>query len=508
MILNVLYISIAFVCLFLPVAASWWVKIPGVSNFIKVISIYGVYVFAYMIIQIIFSILNRKKMERLIANSDTLPISSKFYDVIIVGYREDPEMFMECLKSHLKNKRNPRIRRTIVVVDGNSAEDMYMVNIFQKIFKHDGEVSYIPSDFDPEAKRKFLCISQPHGGKRECLSTGISIAIADKVNGFICTDSDTEMDKNAVDILIKTLESDPKIGAVTGDMKISNPNSIISVMSFIRYWFACNLERAYQSYNECVLCVSGPIGIYRTEVVEPILFAFVNQTFMGQKCTYGDDRHLTNNILLAGYKVLYNHLAFCKTDTPEEVSRFFNQQVRWCKSSYREILWNIKAVSMHSIWMSVDLIYTMFYSFVVLAGFLYSLFSGLKVFSIYLFVLIAVNSLKGLLAFVYERNIIYLLYSMYGFVYIYIVVPAKVFAGFTMKDIAWGTSTRDTRKVMVSFGEICMYLWVVFVNAYFFWIIYLSRNTPQNYILLSVLFGFMLLNLLLIKTFAMGYLQV
>lgn len=297
-----LYILSAVVLVTCPVIVSIYFDMPNVM----IISIYGIIIFTYMVIQMVFAYLNRLDMERICKE---LKVTDKLYNILIVGYREDKELFEKCLLSHRRHLFNPSIKRIIVVVDGNEEEDLYMAEIFNKVFSYHGKV--YRGGYPSNLERKAICILQRHRGKRHVLFTGLDLSCNERVEGVICTDSDTEMEKHSVEYLIQTLESSDKIGAVTGMMFISNRVSIVSFMSYIRYWFACNLERAYQSYNGIVLCVSGPVGIYRVSVISRFLFEFVNQTFMGKECTYGDDRHLTNNVLEEGFQVKFNHLVTC-----------------------------------------------------------------------------------------------------------------------------------------------------------------------------------------------------
>lgn len=74
-------------------------------------------------------------------------------------------------------------------------------------------------------------------------------------------DSDTKLDPLATVELCKVLESNPKYGAVGGDVMILNrKESYISFMSSLRYWMAFNVERSCQSFFNCVSCISGPLG--------------------------------------------------------------------------------------------------------------------------------------------------------------------------------------------------------------------------------------------------------
>lgn len=74
-------------------------------------------------------------------------------------------------------------------------------------------------------------------------------------------DSDTKLDPLATVELCKVLESNPKYGAVGGDVMILNlKDSYVSFMSSLRYWMAFNVERSCQSFFNCVSCISGPLG--------------------------------------------------------------------------------------------------------------------------------------------------------------------------------------------------------------------------------------------------------
>ena len=74
-----------------------------------------------------------------------------------------------------------------------------------------------------------------------------------------------------------------------------------------------------------------------------IIDQWIEQKLLGKECTFGDDRHLTNLILINKGKVFYNFLAKCYTDTPITIKRFATQQTRWGKSFLREYFINIKS---------------------------------------------------------------------------------------------------------------------------------------------------------------------
>ena len=86
-----------------------------------------------------------------------------------------------------------------------------------------------------------------------------------------------------------------------------------------------------------VTCLSGPLACYRRDVLMRYLDPWVEQKFLGQPATFGDDRSLTNFVLGSHYAV-YQHTAVASTIVPSAYGKFFNQQMRWKRSWLRESL--------------------------------------------------------------------------------------------------------------------------------------------------------------------------
>ncbi|CAM5176099.1 unnamed protein product [Eretmochelys imbricata] len=100
---------------------------------------------------------------------------------------------------------------------------------------------------------------QRWGGKREVMYTAFR-ALGNSVDYIQVCDSDTKLDPSATVEMVKVLEANKRHGAVGGDVRILNvADSFISFMSSLRYWMAFNVERACQSYFDCVSCISGPL---------------------------------------------------------------------------------------------------------------------------------------------------------------------------------------------------------------------------------------------------------
>ncbi|KAL9553546.1 hypothetical protein MBANPS3_003248 [Mucor bainieri] len=404
----------------------------------------------------------------------------------VVGYREEPTLFTKCLES-IKELNYPDAFKIIVVIDGDAPEDREMANLFQKIFPQ-GPILVLPEllsdsfekirknaqeqqqegattaektalepDYDQLLRDTFtlptdttpVCYMQPHRGKRHAMYTAFRVLMAAGCDAVMSTDSDTKFDPNAMIEMERALYWFPHIGAAAGDVRIWNAfDSVLSFMSSLRYWMAFNIERAAQSFNRCVTCVSGPMGIYRSQVLREILDDWITQSFLGMECTYGDDRHLTNRALLRGYKVVYTHLAFCETETPIAFLRWFKQQTRWSKSFYRELFWNARSLHKHSPWMAAELFYQGIYPFVLLFSIFQILFSKSPfVLCVWLISLLAIACIKTIYSVLVTRNLRFLAFPLYSLYYMFGLVPAKLWAIISLWDVGWGTSARSAAEL-------------------------------------------------------------
>jgi hyaluronan synthase len=69
-----------------------------------------------------------------------------------------------------------------------------------------------------------------------------------------------------------------------------------------------------------------------------------NQRFLGAVCTTGEDRALTNWILMRGFDTLYQSSALVKTMVPENYSKLCRMFLRWDRSYIREELRFVRIV--------------------------------------------------------------------------------------------------------------------------------------------------------------------
>ncbi|KAF9911769.1 Hyaluronan synthase 3 [Linnemannia zychae] len=422
---------------------------------------YGMLMAADFCAVIIFSALNRRRVNQRIKKRDPHWVGLST-GILAVGYREDPVLLEGCLKS-LRAIRYQRNQRVILVVDGNEQQDEYMAQIFMRVFEKQGAAVFRP-DFlcmDREACDKAredlvrqlayhpgpVCVMQPHRGKRSAMYTGFAALLQQGIESVVVTDSDTYLDPGVCKELAFALAESPIVGAATGDVRIYNTGTWVSFLSSLRYWFAFNLERGAQSYHSVVNCVSGPLGIYRMSIVADVMDNWVKQSFLGVLCTYGDDRHLTNLVLREGYKVKFSHKAICYTDTPIRFIAWVTQQTRWSKSFFREIPIQLGCMHLHSPWMTYALLYQLIYPMMMIYNLVNCIYFGTgSQIAWWMFSIMFVGLMKTAYAVKVTGEKKFFFTTIYGFLYMLGYVPAKVFAALTLYDNSWGTSARLIRN--------------------------------------------------------------
>lgn len=344
-----------------------------------------------------------------------------FAAVVVAVFNEKPAEFRQCLKSlHNQDYTNMKV---IVVDDGSDNGD---------------EIKEITESFG----RFFQYFRIPHSGKREAMYHAFDhLGPACKV--VLTSDSDTVWLPDAASKLIACLLSDKKIGAATGFVDTLNPSvNLLTKMISLRYWIAFEQERASQSFFKCVTCVSGPLGAYRRDIIDRIKHKFVSQTFLGKKCTFGDDRHLTNLVLGLGYQVRYSE-AVCLTEAPITLKQFVKQQTRWGKSHWREMLWQFKALPVQPLYLSYDWFISLALPFLLtlsIGHYIYlSVTEGWHYILYLLFTVILMSFIRIMEPLRITKNPAFVLFTFYSFFHLFVLLPVKFYSLATVNVSGWGT---------------------------------------------------------------------
>ena len=447
--------GIAFVLIFL--ANHYYIKIhvAGFTLYITLISImFNIYY--------IFRFWNSYNFHKKFSNKQALKALVKTYyspklkvGVSVPFFNEEPQILKDTIKHLLKSShKNTYI---YIVNDGsdNGIDYKTIVHTYLKESKYKQKIKYIEY--------------HPNRGKRYAMYESFNAMLRDGVDYVVTVDSDTLVTKHAIRNLLATIDSNKQYGSVTGHVLSLNMKNgtLLQKLIALRYLVAFNWERASQANYGGINCNSGPLTMYRANVIKKIKEPFVNQKFLGQHTTYGDDRHLTNLVLSLGLKTMYQPYAHALTDTPKNVKKYLKQQLRWTKSYIRELIWQFFVLKKHSPQMYLDyfmFIYLpifLFYDYMRLFGtaiihIFMSLIGSYSFLDIthtlveFLFILLTISIITTtyidkyvkpkVVAHQYsEYNNLYFYSAIYSLFYVSVLIFLKPIAIISIANTKWGT---------------------------------------------------------------------
>lgn len=226
------------------------------------------------------------------------------------------------------NQDYPIDKLEVIVID-DCSNDRSLERI-QEIIE---EIKKKEKRYDVDARLHYF--RQPkNAGKREAMAKGALMAQHELV---VFVDSDSFLDPFAVRNIVQPFK-DTKMGGVSGRTDVANTyTNALTKMQAVRYYIAFRIMKAAEGYFDAVTCLSGPISCYRKDLVVKYMDAWLNQKFLGERATFGDDRSMTNFILREN-RTTYQDTAICSTIVPNTYRVFLKQQMRWKRSWLRESL--------------------------------------------------------------------------------------------------------------------------------------------------------------------------
>lgn len=236
--------------------------------------------------------------------------------VIIPAYNEGA-MVLQSIESVAKADY-PHDRLEILVVDDGSKDDTWSY-ISQAADRYPGLVTALRQD--------------RNRGKREALALGFARARGEIL---VTIDSDSVIERGALLALAGPFR-DRKIGAVAGRVEVYNRrHGIIPQMLHVRYMLSFDMLRATESVYRNVYCCPGALTGLRASAVRQVLDRWTNQQFLGSRCTFGEDRAMTNYLLDSGYDTVYQRTAVVRTLVPISYVKLCKMLLRWDRSYVRE----------------------------------------------------------------------------------------------------------------------------------------------------------------------------
>ena len=244
------------------------------------------------------------------------PAEAPFLTVIIPAYNEG--MMVERTIHSVARADYPRERLEIIAVDDGSRDDTWSY-LARAASRHPGLVR--PVRFDRNR------------GKRAALAEGFRLAKGEVV---VTIDSDCVIERDALLALVAPF-SKPIVAAVAGKVTVLNRAAgLLPRMLHVRFILAFDFLRSSQSTYGTVYCCPGALSAYRMEAVRKVLTRWEHQTFLGSRCTFGEDRALTNMLLELGYESVYQANAVVHTIVPVTYAKLCRMYLRWTRSYVRE----------------------------------------------------------------------------------------------------------------------------------------------------------------------------
>ncbi|MBY8340230.1 glycosyltransferase [Streptomyces sp. KC 17012] len=222
----------------------------------------------------------------------TRPVS-----VIVPAYNEK-----ECIANTLESLSRSTHPIEVIVVDDGST---------------DGTSEIAREAANALGMTNVRVIRQENAGKPAALNHGVRSASCDIV---VMMDGDTVFEPDTVRHLVQPF-ADPEVGAVAGNAKVGNRNTLIGAWQHIEYVMGFNLDRRMYDLLRCMPTIPGAIGAFRREAVL--------QVGGMSEDTLAEDTDITIAMHRAGWRVVYQEHARAWTEAPGSLKQLWSQRYRW-----------------------------------------------------------------------------------------------------------------------------------------------------------------------------------
>ena len=220
--------------------------------------------------------------------------------IIVPAYNEG--MVIEAAVRSLLDLDYPAYE--ILVVDDGSSDDTY------------ARASALEGRYGGVTVR---VVSKANAGKASALNTGIALA----QHAFVlCMDGDSRLSRGTLRNAMRHFVDD-RVGAVAGNVKVVNRDSLWTRLQALEYVEGLNLARRAQGYLRSVNIIPGPIGVFRRRTLVDV-GGYDTDTF-------AEDADLTLKVLTAGWQIVYEDGAIAYTEAPERLLDLIKQRYRWTR---------------------------------------------------------------------------------------------------------------------------------------------------------------------------------
>jgi cellulose synthase/poly-beta-1,6-N-acetylglucosamine synthase-like glycosyltransferase/peptidoglycan/xylan/chitin deacetylase (PgdA/CDA1 family) len=185
---------------------------------------------------------------------------------------------------------------------------------------------------DPAVRHDVRVVRQENAGKPAALNRGIANARHDLI---VMMDGDTVFEPSTVRELVQPF-ADPRVGAVAGNAKVGNRDTLIGAWQHIEYVMGFNLDRRMYDILRCMPTIPGAVGAFRRSALERV-------GGMSDD-TLAEDTDITMAMHRDGWRVVYAEKARAWTEAPETVQQLWSQRYRWSYGTMQAIWKHRRAI--------------------------------------------------------------------------------------------------------------------------------------------------------------------
>jgi cellulose synthase/poly-beta-1,6-N-acetylglucosamine synthase-like glycosyltransferase/peptidoglycan/xylan/chitin deacetylase (PgdA/CDA1 family) len=264
------------------------------------IAIIGVLVFTRFGMMLLLSALHARRVRRKDFRWGPAPVTEPV-SVLVPAYNE-----AKCIENTVRSLMASEHPVEVLVVDDGSS---------------DGTARIVEDLLLPNVR----VVRQHNAGKPAALNRGLVNARHDIV---VMMDGDTVFEPATVRELVQPF-ADPGVGAVAGNAKVGNRDSLIGAWQHIEYVMGFNLDRRMYDILGCMPTIPGAVGAFRRSALE--------RAGGMSDDTLAEDTDITMALHRDGWRVVYAEKARAWTEAPESVQQLWSQRYRWSYGTMQAI---------------------------------------------------------------------------------------------------------------------------------------------------------------------------
>ncbi|MEU9265139.1 glycosyltransferase [Streptomyces sp. NPDC048251] len=289
---------------------AWIFLVGAAENITGVLmvglSVIGVLVISRFVLMLLLSALHARRVRR--PGFSWGPAVTEPVSVLVPAYNE-----AKCIENTVRSLMASEHPIEVLVIDDGSS---------------DGTALIVEAMGLPNVR----VVRQHNAGKPAALNRGIANARYDLI---VMMDGDTVFEPSTVRELVQPF-GDPKVGAVAGNAKVGNRDSLIGAWQHIEYVMGFNLDRRMYDVLGCMPTIPGAVGAFRRSALERV-------GGMSDD-TLAEDTDITMAMHRDNWKVVYAEKARAWTEAPESVQQLWSQRYRWSYGTMQAIWKHRRAV--------------------------------------------------------------------------------------------------------------------------------------------------------------------